>query len=278
VGGKNVTTGRATKEFCRTELAYIPRDGSGTLGPVPIFDGRRAELPGWQECGFELMQHASDVNDWSDDAEIASVHYAEVSELARLLSGCDHALVASHIKRNPDEAKKHSDLSPIRFVHSDFADSYGDLLRELYRSGDRAEAAERDGLSPEDIAGARRLMILQFWRNLGPAKMDLPLAFCDSRTIPRDEIRPIPVKNYAGSGFDFEALGIVAPASADDHHWYVFPEMTIDEVVAFRTYDTDLMTRGEHYWTPHSAIRDPEVEPGKPSRSSIELRATCLFM
>ena len=273
-----MTTERATREFCRAELAYIPRADGASPGEVPILDGRDADLPGWDECGFELMHHASALSDWSDDDEIARVHYAEISELARKLTGCDHALVASHIKRNPDEAKKHSDLSPIRFVHSDFADSYGDLLREMYKTGDRAEAAARDGVAPDVVAGARRLMIFQFWRNLGPRKMDLPLAFCDARTIPRDDIRPIPVKNYAGSGFDFEALGIVAPANAGDHRWYVFPEMAIDEVVAFRTYDSDMVTRGEHYWTPHAAIRDPEVEVGKPARSSIELRATCVWL
>jgi hypothetical protein len=186
--------------------------------------------------------------------------------------------VASHIKRNPEEAKKHSDLSPIRFVHSDFADSYGDLLREMYRSGDRPEALEREGISPDAVADARRLMILQFWRNIGPAKMDMPLAFCDARSIGRDDIRAIAVKNYAGSGFDFEALGIVAPADPDAHHWYVYPEMQTGEVVAFRTYDSDMIARGEHYWTPHSAIRDPEVELGQPPRSSIELRATCVYL
>jgi hypothetical protein len=121
-------------------------------------------------------------------------------------------------------------------------------------------------------------MIFQFWRNIGPAKMDLPLAFCDARSVPRDEIRPIPVKNYAGSGFDFEALGIVAPANVDDHHWYVFPEMQIDEVVALRTYDSDMVASGGHYWTPHGAVRDPEVELGQPARSSIEVRATCVFL
>jgi hypothetical protein len=273
-----MTTSRVAKEFCRTALAYVPRDGAGSAPETPILDGRTAELPGWQACGFELLHHASAVRDWADDDEIARVHYAEICELAKQQTGCDHALVASHIKRNPEEAKKHSDLSPIRFVHSDFADSYGDLLREMYRKGDRAESLERDGLSPKDVAGARRLMILQFWRNIGPAKMDMPLAFCDARTIPRDDVRPIPVKNYAGSGFDFEALAVVAPANAGDHHWYVFPEMQIDEVAAFRTYDSDMITRGEHYWTPHSAIRDPEVELGRPPRSSIELRATCVFL
>ena len=266
----------AAKEFCRTTLAYIPRDGSGAR-EMRILDGRTADLPGWEQCGFELKKHASAVTDWGDDEQIARIHYAEMANFAKELTGADHALVSSHIKRNPEEAKKHADLSPIQFVHSDFADSYGDLLRKMYADGDRAAAAQREGLSPQEIAGAGRLMILQFWRNIGPTKMDLPLAFCDARTVPRDDIRPIPVKNYAGSGFDFEALGIVAPEKPDDHRWYVFPEMQVDEVVAFRTYDSDMVANGEAYWTPHGAIRDPEVEPGKPARSSIELRATCVF-
>jgi hypothetical protein len=48
------------------------------------------------------------------------------------------------------------------------------LLRDRYRSGERAESAEREGVSPDVVVNARRLMILQFWRNLGPQKMDLP--------------------------------------------------------------------------------------------------------
>jgi hypothetical protein len=51
-----------------------------------------------------------------------------------------------------------------------------------------------------------------------------------------------------------------------------------DDVVAFRTYDTDLVANGETYFTPHSAFRDPDVALGEPARSSIELRATCLFI
>jgi hypothetical protein len=256
-----------TTEFCRAALAYIPQDDGSPIPEVPILDGRSADLPGWQQCGFELMKHASAVTDWNDDDEIARVHYAEMAQIAREQTGCDTAFITSHIKRSPDAAKKHSDYSPIRFVHSDFADSYGDLLRKLHANGEHAD----------EVASARRLMVFQFWRNIGPAKMDLPLAFCDARTVPRDQIREIPVKNYANSGFDFEALAIVAPASPDDHRWYVFPEMQTDEVVALRTYDSDMVASGEHYWTPHGAVRDPEVELGKPARSSIEVRATCLF-
>lgn len=273
-----MTTSKAAKEFCRATLNYVPGAGGNGAIEVSIVDGRTAGLPGWEECGFELLTHASAVNDWSDEAQIVDVHYPELVELARKLTGCDHALLASHIRRSPQEAERHADYSPIPLVHSDFADSYGDLLRDMYRSGDRAEAAEKEGVSPDAIAGARRLMVLQFWRNLGPPKMDLPLAFCDARTVPRDAIRAFPVKNYGGSGFDFEALGIAAPDDPAAHGWYAFPEMTIDEVVAFRTYDTERVATRETYWTPHSAFRDPDVELGNPSRSSIELRPLCVWL
>jgi hypothetical protein len=49
-------------------------------------------------------------------------------------------------------------------------------------------------------------------------------------------------------------------------------------VVVFRTFDSDRAARGETFWTPHSAFSDPAVQIGKPSRRSIELRATCVFV
>ena len=275
-----MSTRQAAKELFRAPLTYIPRPGAAASSPVevPIFDGRSADLPGWQECGFELMRHHSSVADWANDEEIARVHYPEIAEMARELSGCDYALVGAHIKRNPDEAKRHAELTPTAIVHSDFAESYGDVLRDLYRRGDRSAALRRSGVSPDVVTGARRLMIVQFWRNIGPAKMDYPLAFCDARSVGHDELMAFPVSNYAGSGFDFEALGVLAPEDSTAHDWYAFLEMNIDEVLVFRTYDSDRVATGEPYWTPHSAFRDPEVQPGRPSRYSIELRATCVFL
>jgi hypothetical protein len=267
--------------FCRATLNYFPGGDLSHPGSheVDIRDGRTAPLPGWEACGFELVAHPSVVRDWSDEDELSRVHHAEMATLAKEMTGCDVALVSGHIKRSPDEAARHHDLGPITLVHSDFADSYGDLLRARYRSpaAEFQRSLVDAGITADDVAGARRLLILQFWRNLGPSKMDLPLAFCDARTVGRDEIRAFPVTNYAGGGFDFEALGVASPEDVGAHGWYAFPELRVDEVVAFRTYDSDRVGTGEPYWTPHSAFRDPEVALGRPSRSSIELRATCLF-
>jgi hypothetical protein len=268
--------------FCRAELNYVPSAGPGagrSSAEVDIFDGRSAGLPGWQECGFELFSHRSALREWSDEAAIAEVHHPEIEELARKLSGADVALVASHIRRSPADARRHHQLSPITFVHSDFAAGYDEVIRRTYREGDAAGSAlARNGITIDDFDGARRLVILQFWRNLGPAKMDFPLAFCDARTVEPGEGRAFRVENYAGSGSIFDALAVLAPPDVSRHRWYAFPELLPDEVVAFRTYDTELVAAGKTYFTPHSAFRDPEVQVGRPARTSIELRATCLWL
>jgi hypothetical protein len=267
--------------FCRVTLNFAARNGAFVAEPkeLDIFDGRTAELAGWEECGFELVAHESAVACW-DDEEVVAVHYRECEELARRLTGCDAALVSSHIKRGPDHAQRHQDLAPITFVHSDFAIGYDDLVRTSYAQPGRdglTGALDRSGWTADDVARATRLVILQFWRNLGPAKMDLPLAWCDARTVRPADSRPIPVSDYAGSGVDFEALAVLAPTEPSPYRWYAFPELRPDEVVVFRTYDTELVERGETWFTPHSAFRDPDVEMGCPARSSIELRAICLY-
>ena len=270
-----------SKVFCEAGFNYVgnvmaPEGERSIEIKKTVLDGRTAKLPGWQSCGFELMPHQSSITDWSDQQAIIDRHYEEIRTLAVQLTGCDFALVGSHLVRGPEQVKLHADLGPISLVHSDFAASYGDLMREYY-SADTPEALlslNKSGAKVSDVKQSSRLMILQFWRNLGEAKMDLPLAFCDARTVAESDLRPFPVQDYAGGGFDFETLGV---APSDDHAWYVFPEMNRDEVAVFRTYDSELVASGQPYWTPHSAFNDPGVMPGQPSRTSIELRATCLF-
>jgi hypothetical protein len=200
--------------------------------------------------------------------------------LAMAMTGCDVALVSNHIKRGPEQVRRHKDLGPISFVHSDFAAGYDDLVRRSFvqpTTEGLTRALVRNGVSADDVARASRLVILQFWRNVGPPRMDFPLGFCDARTVTPDDTRPFTVSDYAGSGVDFEALAVLLPRHRGQYRCYAFPDMRSDEVVAFRTYDTDLVDRRETWFTPHSAFRDPTVEIGRPARSSIELRAVCLF-
>lgn len=273
---------RSSNLFCRATLNFAARNGVLMAEPVEvdIINARSVELPHWDTCGFELKSHASAVTNWSDDDEVAAIHHQEMEELARQMTGCYVALVSSHITRGPEQAQRHQDLAPISFVHSDFARGYDVLVRRSYAQPDRegaVRALARNGVTAADVADASRLVILQFWRNVGPPKMDFPLAFCDARTVTPGDARPIPVSDYAGSGVDFNALAVLGPVSQIPYRWYAYPELRPDEVVAFRTYDTALVDRGATWFTPHSAFRDPDVEVGRPPRSSIELRAVCLY-
>jgi hypothetical protein len=245
---------------------------------VDILDGRVADLPGWEECGFELLRHDSSMKDWSDDEALAEVHYPEMERLASGLTGCDGALVSSHIRRSPEQAAHHEQLSPITFVHSDFAATHESIIRDTYLGAKGAGRAslDRNTITADAVRSAARIVILQFWRNVGPATMDYPVAFCDARSVSMDDARPFHVSNYAGTGYSFDALAVMASAP-NPHRWYVFPDLQADEVVAFRTYDTDLVRSRQVFFTPHSAFEDPRVQVGHPSRISIELRCTCLF-
>src|SRR5215467_11130364 len=95
--------------FCPAVLNYLPRNGDSAM-EVEILDGRATRLPGWRDCGFELVGHSSAVKDWFDDAEIAAVHYPEIEDLARAMTGADVALVSGHIRRSPEDAQRHHQL------------------------------------------------------------------------------------------------------------------------------------------------------------------------
>ena len=255
--------------------------GGGLVGvDVDVHDGRLAQLPGWRNCGFELVQHESAISDWTDDTEIAATHYAEAEELARRLTGCDVALLSDHVKRTAADKPRPREQAPVQLAHSDFAADYAAVARTSYNGaqGRGRAALERNRISAQEVEAAERILMLQLWRNLGPATMDHPLAFCDARTLTPADVRPFHYTGYVAGGRSFDALAVTPPVTADMHRWSVFPGMRADEVAAFRTYDTDLVREGRAWFTPHTAVRDPSVPLGRAPRFSIELRVMCLFL
>ncbi len=263
--------------YCQTTLNYADANGI-TPQLVTIHNARQAAPFHWQTNGFELFQHRSAVTDWRDDAQLAKHYYPEMAALAKELTGCRVAMISGHIARNPEQAKTHEDYAPIEFVHSDFTDNYGELTKERYQLGQafEMEALATAGITLDELLSAEDLMILQFWRNVGPAQMDRPLAFCDATSVPKQDMHAIHVPNYAGGDFAFDTFAVSPPPVEREHQWYVYPELSVDEVVALRTFDSRRVGTPDPYWTPHSAFVDPTL-PKAPARFSIEVRATCLF-
>lgn len=264
--------------YCDAIMSYASGTDGTEAVQVSLRDGRQTDALSWEENGFELLGHKSSVNDWTCDEAIKRIYYPEMEALAKSLSDSDATLISGHILRNPDSARKQADYAPIQYVHSDFTENYGDLIKARYEDPEKGmlQALERTGISITDVQNSKRLLILQFWRSVGPSVMDLPIAFCDAQTVPREDMFSIHVPNYANEGKPFDAFGVRWHDKAE-HHWYTFPQMTVDEVVALRTFDSACVEFDQPFWTPHSAFIDP-TQPDALARHSIEVRAMCLYL
>jgi hypothetical protein len=58
------------------------------------------------------------------------------------------------------------------------------------------------------------------------------------------------------------------------HRWCYFKDMTPDEVLVFKTADSD-KSRAHH--VPHTAFSDPTCPAGTPPRGSLEARVLTVF-
>jgi len=264
--------------YCQAQLHYRSYEAEADV-PVTIMNGREQEGLSWQDQGFELIQHESAVSDWQDPAQI-ELHYEEITELARSLTGCDKVLFFPALVRSPQAAARHADLNPISLVHSDYTESYRDTVT---RPGHPYHNIlkpfmEKVGLSDEAFLAARRVLTLQLWRNIGPLEPDCPLCFCDANSVDREELLPILVPGYNGLETQFESFICVPPVNTSKHQWYTFPAMKHDEVAVFRAFDSDRVAAGQRFWTLHTAFRDPVAGDSAPPRQSVEMRAICVFL
>ena len=268
----------ASPVYCETTFHY--HDGvTGVAVPSTVLDGRCSAAPAdFERCGFALVDHRSAVTDWSDRRELDRVYRPELERFAVDFTGCDMAVSFPLIARSLEAARAEPDHAPIEFVHSDFTDDYGPMVTEPgrpYRSFLDPLLADH-GLTHDDVVTASALMVLQWWRNVGPVDADVPLAVCDAESVPPDRLVRQMLPYYAGLRLDFEIFAVRPPESSD--RWFTYPRMTSDEVLVLRTYDSELADEGRAFWTPHSAFRDPHV-PDDPAhrRASIEARALCLW-
>jgi hypothetical protein len=119
-----------------------------------------------------------------------------------------------------------------------------------------------------EIRPYSRLMIIQVWRALSPPPQDIPLAFCDASTVVDADIA---LADYVGHPNEEHKsaikLNIVRFNPA--HRWYYFPNMTADEMILFKGYDSD-----DHYKrrAPHSAFDNRDKHPNARPRESVEAR------
>ena len=279
-----------------TELfGFIPAD---VTGPFPTVDIRKpapqretkfprvkiqnarellangaSEAEQFAENGFVLLDHATVVKDW-DDVPMAFCEEIEDIIRNRLLPG-----KRIEIQQQPNPMRRGRGTANPQYgngVHSD-----GPLTAELYAENVRAFAGEQarkwwvERYSREEVAG---FMSIDFWRttNMAGPLHHMPLALCSPKSLRRSDILAM------------EFMGI-APEDRTSHHlalrfdaaqqWYFYPEMTGDELLAFKLcefWKEEPDARPQNCF--HSAFCDPGAPADAEERQSCEHRVGVLIL
>jgi hypothetical protein len=207
--------------------------------------------------GFALVRQASVVKDFFHDQEVRDVYYAEADQLLKQVTGADRVFIFDHTVRKRIEGA--ADLrdggprQPVARVHVDHTEKSGpQRVRDLIPE-------EADEL----LKG--RVQIINLWRPIrGPLK-DSPLAVCDARTVKPDQLVGSDLVYPHRVGETYQV------AFSPEHRWFYIPDMTVDEVLLLKCFDSQ--TDGVARFAPHTAFADPTTPADALPRESIELRA-----
>jgi hypothetical protein len=210
--------------------------------------------------GFVFADHATQVVDFTDEAERKSRYDREVQELIKKHSGASEVLVFDHTIRVGDEQARAAMNArpPVRGVHNDYTEASAPRrLREI--AGD-AEAERRF---------LKRWAIIQVWRPIRGNVLIDPLGICDGRSIPQQGFIRVERR------YQYRTGEVYHIAHNPAHIWYYFPQMTRNEALVFKVFDSDASKPSR--FTAHSAFDDPATPADAPPRESIETRTFAFF-
>ena len=227
------------------------------LHRVPIFDARLiAETITLDREGFALVRYPTQVKNFHDDGEVKRVYYPAAEAFIRATLKADRVFIFDHTVRKRVEGaadiRGAGPRQPATRVHVDqTAVSGPNRVRE--HLPDEAE---------ELLKG--RVQIINLWRPIRGPLRDTPLAMADGQTVAPDDLvaTDLVYPNRRGETY----LVKYNP----NHRWFYFPEMTADQALLLKCYDS--ATDGRTRFGPHTAFVDPTTPADASPRESIELR------
>jgi hypothetical protein len=240
------------------EGGFIRANGDYSFGmedhPARVHNARLEPID-FATHGFTLLRHRTDVN-FADPDDVQRRWYPEACRLVKELTGAAEVFAFLGILRGGEE---NLGGGPALSAHVDFNEpSLRGWVKRL--APDRAQQFE-----------GKRLVNINLWRGVRPVRCS-PLAVCDARSVEKGDFMlvrlgdaPPPPGPVAGG------LNL---AYNPKHHWYYYPDMEPDEVLAFRLYDT---ANADWHMTAHTAVVDPTAAADAPKRMSYELRTLAVF-
>lgn len=277
---RNEAVAAKKADLVEADIVYTPNDGrrhqvfippmgsSGTTRrthpdhpvKVPIRNGRtRATQITLEEHGFSLVAAPTTVQNFYDEAEVRRVYYPELEALLKAQTGASRALIFDHTIRI-DDAGRSAELAqrlPVRRAHVDYTVKSGpQRVRELLPD-------EADELL------TRRVSEVNVWRSIAGTVERAPLAVAEAPSIAFDDLiaTDLVYDDRVGEIYEF--------AHDPSHRWTWFPDMTADEALLLKSYDSE--TDGRARFTPHTAFDHPDTPADARARESIEARAFLFY-
>jgi hypothetical protein len=224
---------------------------------VPIFDGRLiAGQFSLDREGFALVKHPTVVRNYYDDNEIRRVYYPAVEAFLKATLKADRVVIFDHTVRKRVEGapdvRDGTPRQPATRVHVDQTDLSG-----------RNRVFEHLPEEANELLKGRA-QVINLWRPIRGPLRDAPLAMCDGQSVePGDLIASdLIYPNRQGETYSVKYNA--------NHRWFYFPEMTPDEALLLKCYDS--ATDGRTRFAPHTAFIDPTTPADAEPRESIEVR------
>jgi hypothetical protein len=225
-----------------------------------------------ETSGFCMVRHETAVTDFYDQKQVERIYPKEIASLLKELTGADLVLDLGTTLRSSHNPRGNIQ-PPGREAHVDYNEASSHRLAQ--------RMLEENGLGDYEY---RRFMAINLWRVISDPPQDWPLALCDGRSVGKedgvanvmirvDEIPDretmltmhIPDEDKLPTAFLF----LYNP----EHRWYYYPDMTRDELLVFKLYDSE---ETGAWRVPHGSFRDTSYPHAK-GRESAEIRTVVYF-
>ena len=220
--------------------------------------------------GFKLVPHVSAVNDFElieEDPGTDALYRKEIAKLLRETVGASRIIMLGGGKKRfgesaTDKLANLRNAKPARYPHTDNTDVSAAAQAEMMAS-----------FAPDvDLGSFKRWALYNVWRAVTPPPQDFPLAVCDAQTVTGvDEVTVTALSLERQGEVRHDTTGGRYNAA---HRWCYFRDMTRDEVLIFKSGESD-PSRVRRVF--HTAFTDPTCPPDTPTRGSVESRALALF-
>ncbi len=208
--------------------------------------------------GFELLRHSTAVADLYDDDAVEQTYFPEIEALLSRKFDASQVVVFDVTRRSDAGAgaKNPEGLrGPASQLHVDYTAKSGpQRVKDILGEDEAARLT----------ASGARIIQINVWRPIrGPVERS-PLALADAASTRQEDL-------VATDQIFPDRVGeIYNVAHTPSQRWYYAPQMTADEVLLIKGWDS--LDDGRARFTPHGAFHLPETRENAPARESIEVR------